>query len=388
MQQAPAHCAARCAVTALLCVLAGFAWQALTVRYNYGGNWTGLFVIGSFHSVPPLLEGENLYIFPESGGYDGQSYHMVAHDPLLRAGLGPFIDDPVLRYRRILLPAAAFLLALGRFHAIDASYIAVNLLFLFAGTWWLSRYLAVLGRPPACAFLFLLVPSTVTSLDRLTIDLAATSLCMGFAYHVEIESRWRLFAVLVLACLSRETCLLLPAAFCSSLLARRQFRRAALFALAPCPALLWYAFVGLRTSHAATAWSQLVPFAGFWQALAQPVAYPFGSLMNGVIVAHDLAATIGMLAAIVLAWIAWSLNPLAPVPIAAILWALAALPLPAAFWQDCCSAGRVFSPLLILLALREPALPWAAPLLLVSARNWLQMAPAGLSILRGLFGFD
>ena len=86
-----------CLLSALLCVAIGFAWQALTVHYNRGGNWTALFLSGSQFPVPPALSSENVYVFPDSGGYDGQMYHNVAHDPMLRHGFGKFVEcrEPV-----------------------------------------------------------------------------------------------------------------------------------------------------------------------------------------------------------------------------------------------------------------------------------------------------
>ncbi|HEV8146815.1 MAG TPA: hypothetical protein VGP79_10555 [Bryobacteraceae bacterium] len=86
-------------------------WQALTVRYSYGGNWSGLFCTGSRMPFPSELAHENIYVFPNSSGYDGQAYHYVAHDPWFQRGLANYIDAPRLRTRRILVPALAWLVA-------------------------------------------------------------------------------------------------------------------------------------------------------------------------------------------------------------------------------------------------------------------------------------
>jgi hypothetical protein len=99
---------------AVLAVMAVAGWQALTVHYSFGGNWTALYYTGAlFRGVPPALQPENIYVFPNSVGYDGQVYHYLAHDPLLRRNFGPFLDDPRYRARRILVPGVAFLLAFG-----------------------------------------------------------------------------------------------------------------------------------------------------------------------------------------------------------------------------------------------------------------------------------
>jgi hypothetical protein len=149
-------------LSALICLSIGFTWQALTVHYNRDGNWTALFLTGSRFPVPPALASEKLYVFPDSAGYDGQMYHYIAHDPLMRHGLAKFIDSPRLRYRRILLPASAFLMAFGRQAAIDKCFIACNLLFLFLGAWWVARYFALSGLSPFWSILFVAVPASVT----------------------------------------------------------------------------------------------------------------------------------------------------------------------------------------------------------------------------------
>src|SRR5580658_3341998 len=243
-----------CISSALICLAIGFAWQALTVHYNRDGNWSALFLTGSRFAVPPALASEHLYVFPDSAGYDGQMYHYAAHDPLLRHGLGKFIDSPRLRYRRILLPAAAFLLAGGRQGAIDGCFIASNLLFVFFGAWWLGRYFVLSGLSPAWSILFVATPAAVTSLDRLTVDLSMTALAMGFAYYAKIESRWRLYAVLVLAGLSRETGLILIAAYCLSRLVQRRFLAAVLFSTAGLPTIAWYMYVHSRTEAIFGSW--------------------------------------------------------------------------------------------------------------------------------------
>ena len=87
-------------------------WQWATVTANYGGNWTALFCTGATQRQPPLVVSENIYLFANSPGFDGQMYHYIAHDPLMRSDLRRYIDDPRLRYRRILIPLLAYGVAL------------------------------------------------------------------------------------------------------------------------------------------------------------------------------------------------------------------------------------------------------------------------------------
>lgn len=375
-----------CFLSALVCVGLGFTWQFLTVRYNHGGNWTGLFTIGEAFPPPPALAAENLRVIPGSG-YDGQMYHLVAHDPLFQKGFKRYMDNPRLRYRRILLPALAYLAVAGKQSAIDVSYIAWNLAFLFLGAWWLARYLVLSGRPPAIAILLVMVPAPVIALDRLTVDLCLTALCLGFAYYSKIDARGRLYAILVLAALSRETGVALTLALCVSELARRGYARAMLHATALLPAAVWYWFVDLHTRPIVLHWQQLMPLWGIARFFVDPLRYPFSPLVNAVITALDYVAVAGVLTACALAQVAFMKNKFGSMEIAAALWAFGALFLPQAFWQDCYSSGRVFTPLLLFLALRAAdrfSVKWLVPLLMVATRTWLQVLSPALSIAKGL----
>jgi hypothetical protein len=71
----------RAAAFGAIAVAGLFLWQFLTVHYNYGGNWTGLFCINTRTEVPPALEAEHLYTCAIPIGYDGSVFHLIAHDP-------------------------------------------------------------------------------------------------------------------------------------------------------------------------------------------------------------------------------------------------------------------------------------------------------------------
>ena len=130
----------RPAVLALAAVLGMWLWQFATVHFNYGGNWTALFNTAPNWPRPAFLASEDVYTFPPGSlGYDGQMYHFIAHDPWMSRGAAAAMDDPALRYRRILVPALAWAVALGRDSAIHAAYIAVILGFVFLGVYWLAR---------------------------------------------------------------------------------------------------------------------------------------------------------------------------------------------------------------------------------------------------------
>ena len=375
LNQASAKQHQRAALTvALLVSSLAFAWQWVIVRYHYGGNWTALFCTGERMTLPPSLAFENIYRFPNSLGYDGQSYHYVAHDPLLQQGLSGYIDNPRLRYRRILLPGLAHLLALGRPGYIDEAYFGVTLLFVFLGAYWLSRYALLFGRHPAWGFGFLMVPATMVSIDRLTVDIALSALCAGFVLHTMTAAPWKLYLVLQAVCLSRETGLLLAAACCLSAASRRQWIRAALFSSTALPSLGWYVYVHLTTQPSAVNWFTGYPLGGFVIRLFELIrdrsrAEPPLLLTSWDYLALDYLGLLGMLLAFILASRLDFRKSPGPTAFAALVFTLLGIFSSAAVWGEAYAFGRILSPLLLLLAMgalrQNPR--WAfLPLCLVS----------------------
>ena len=162
---------------ALLALFISLLWQFSTVRYNFGGNWTALFCTGQVERIPPELQAHT-YTFPGKG-YDGQMYRYVAHDPFLGRGYQSYVDAPRLRYRRLLVPGLALAFAGGRQGLIDGSYIAVTGMFVLLGAYWLSRWATVNELHPAWGLAFLLVPGTLVSMDRMTVDGSLAALCVA-----------------------------------------------------------------------------------------------------------------------------------------------------------------------------------------------------------------
>src|SRR5579864_1189638 len=298
------------------CTALAFCWQFLTVHSNYQGHWSALFCTGSSYPQPPQLAGENLYVFPNSPGYDGTVYHYIAHDPFLTARMLPYVDAPRYRYRRILVPLAAYSLALGRTDWVDGAYFAVILLFVFLGGYWLA------SLSPLWGFGFLLVPATLVSLDRMTVDIALAALCAGFAVYAAHGSKWRMYAVLAAAPLVRETGLLLVAAYVLHLLWKRKLRDAVLFATALVPTLLWYLFVMVQTHPEGGGVFSLIPFQGLVTRLFTPPAYALSGSTAVLVTILDYLALAGVALAVALAIrMAWK-RMTGPIEIAAYLFAL------------------------------------------------------------------
>jgi hypothetical protein len=247
---------------AILAVLIVFSWTVLRIHYACGGNWTAVFYTGTTFRVPPDLDA-GTYRF-EGTGYDGQFYRYLAHDPFLEKGYFRYVDAPQLRFRRLLVPLAAWLIGFGRQHWIDGAYVGVEMLFLALGAYWSARLLARRGRSPLWGLLFLVVPATLASFDRMLVDGPLTALFAGYLLYCE-EQRWnRVWLVAMLAALTRDTGLLFIAALVTDRLLHRDWRRAAWFASSAVPAVAWYAYVakrlppdGLASVLAVPVWSLL-----------------------------------------------------------------------------------------------------------------------------------
>jgi hypothetical protein len=368
---------------ALLCSALGLSWQLLTVHFNYGGNLTALFCHGSQHPVPPGLAFEHVYVFADSGGYDGQSYHYMAHDPLERSDIGRAVPDPWRRYPRILLPGIAHLLALGRPEWVDVSFLLSNLLFLGIGAYWLAQLLSRAGVHPMFAAAYFAFPVAITSLDRMLVDLALTSLALGFAVYLYAESPWKLYFILAAAALCRETGFLLWAAYAIHLLWLRRYRSILIFVTALLPAALWNEWVRSIPGGAVFVMPSIRPLWGRLQAVIHPRTYNFSAPVAAVIHALEWLQTAGILLAIALALRHMRKLGYDAIRNACFLWACLAMLLTFNEYDDPLAGARILAPLMMFQFLEGGRLN-RLPLLMVTPRVWLQLTPQALGILRGL----
>jgi hypothetical protein len=384
-------------VLAVLATALTLGLQWLTVTHNHGGDWSALFVMGADYPAAPQLAWERHRPVAKTG-FDGQIYHLIAHDPFFRHGLDRYVDAPRLRYRRILVPLAAHVLALGRAEWIDAAYRAVLLLFVFAGTYWSARCASALGRAPLWGLAFLAVPAVPVSMERMTVDVALAALTAGFAAYVDREGSWRLAAVLAGAALVRETGVLLAVGAALAGVLHGRGRRALWPLLALLPALAWFAWVHTRTPSYEYPLDPR-PLSGALKAMIQPDPAPdvppgqVGEWWRQTILrkpAFDRVALLGVLAAIGMGL--WGLRPWPPAAtaMAAALFALLGVVSQRADqWLFVYDYGRVYAPLVVLLllrGLREGRAVVLLPLVLMWPRMLLEMTMQVVGILRAVLG--
>ncbi len=341
---------------AVLAVVLVGGWQALTVQANYAGNWTGLFRVGATMPEPEKLAA-GTFRNPHPSGYDGQFYRLLAHDPWLREGTAAYLDSPVRRARRILIPMMAWALGLGQTGLIDYAYILLILASIFGGVYFLGRVMVWEGLPAPLGLLFLAVPATLVGIDTLTVDVSLAALTACFLWQSLTGRERGLWVTLAAAGLIRETGLLLVVSCALAALLRREFRKAFVWASAALPAALWYGYAQLAVPR--SGWSHalvprwMLPKAqlGFLARALDPPAYPqLGGALEQAVRALDVLALLAMGVAAALALLrlrTW--RPAAP---EAALGLYAALLLGISnkdFWTTPYGYSRPFAPLFVLL---------------------------------------
>ncbi len=350
-------------------------------------------------AIPPDLA-PGTYTFP-GHGYDGQMYRYVAHDLFVRRGYIKYLDGPAQRLHRILVPALAYLLVAGYQPWIDGSYIAVIAIFVLLGAYWLSRWAVLTGRHPAWALGFLLVPATLISMDRMTVDISIAAFTVAFAYYWRTAAWTRLFVVLVLACLARESGVLLAGGCCLAELLSRRIVRAVIWASSALPAFVWYVYVGRAfpepTHFGVPTWVADRIGPGIFYDMFVPPHYPLPPLFEAIARSADAISLAAILLASFLAILLLRSRPFDPLTIGAALFVVLVFALTRyTYWNNVNGYARVFSPLLLLVALgsmaqegRERWLkgPWwtsLIPVILVDLRLSMEFASSAGGIIRGL----
>lgn len=374
----------------LIAVLAVFAWQAAYIGLAHDGNWTALFLTGSTFGVPAALVDEGIYEVPGGAGYDGQFYHVIAHDLRLGPESREFLDSPRLRWRRILVPLLANVLALGQQRWIDAAYFAVILGAVFLGTFWLAGFAMSEGLPAWFGLAFLAVPAVAGSIERMTVDVALAALAVGLWYCHGRGPRWAVYLILALAPLARETGIALPAAAVAYSIYRRERKRALAEASTALPFLGWAAYVHSATvPDIAEPWGSYVPLWGIlsrtYRLFAGPV--PRGEVFQGVIL--DGMAVLGIWIGLYLAYRAIRQPPLTLFKSSLAAFALFAVFLGSrSVWFDGIAFARVLSPFIVwLLMYGMPVRAWqmALPLILTFPRAAHEVVLRSLEVVRGVW---
>ena len=192
-------------VRIFLLVVAGFFPTIYVLKhYDSPPHFAELIYFGAGEKTPPLPEVNALNpprLSP--GGYDAQYYAQVAIHPLLTdPHLKLAMDVPSYRARRILLPALAHVLGLGRPGLVLEIFALLNLGFWFLLLFGMVHFLkAESARDFLCIFAAVFTTGSMISVERALTDLPATTLLFfGAALGPAAAT-----GAIALALLARET---------------------------------------------------------------------------------------------------------------------------------------------------------------------------------------
>jgi hypothetical protein len=192
--------------------------------------------IAAFREMP-------VYVYRDTGGYDGLYYAQIAYHPTLTAAeLRPAVDGLAYRGRRILAPLLAWMLGFGRSVWIVHAYSVLNVAAWLALSAVLWRLLDVRNWRALLAWVGVLFSAGALGSVRLALpDLVALSILAGAMFLLERGRHGGALASLAASGLARETSLLaLPGFFEQPWISRRNILAGI---AAAAPLVLWIAYV-------------------------------------------------------------------------------------------------------------------------------------------------
>lgn len=234
---------------------------------RFSGNITGFFRIGSVLSLSPYLHPDQVFIFKDEMGYDGQQFLSLALDPgLQNPDTLTALDHPSYRYRRILYPVLGYLLGLGNATLIPYALVALNAIAILLLVGIISHYFKCHSPSPGQPLFVLCIPGVWMVLSLSTADLLS-SLFLVTALYGYSQKKPSLTAIaLGLGCLTRETMLLAWIGIGVASLWERREEMMLPLALAPIPATIWNLSVINRhlPGHSGISANFGFPFVGLW----------------------------------------------------------------------------------------------------------------------------
>lgn len=236
---------------AYVALVAGFIW-AFSQFYLPGKGFTYVINFGSNNEQSSLskLRKIDYYLDRHSDGYDAQYYAQIALDPSLQNKQLPrAVDNLPYRARRILMPAAAYVMGLGQPAWILQAYSVLNAL-----CWLLLGWISLRWFPPTgwvnllrwTGVLFSL--GFCVSVRSALLDGPSLLLIAAGVMLVEINRPWLATLVLGLSGLGKETNLLGSAALAPTRGSGRMEWRPAILrgSLTAAPLALWVVYLSLH----------------------------------------------------------------------------------------------------------------------------------------------
>ncbi|MCW5963807.1 MAG: hypothetical protein KIT83_07205 [Bryobacterales bacterium] len=360
-------------------IYVAFAALALVVLYHllliagHQRNVTALFYAGDRTPAPPALRG-SIFQFPDSVGFDGQYYLYLAQDPLNLQGTAAFIDNPAMRWKRILFPGLAHLMALGQPAAVPIAYIVLMWLSALLGALLLSRLCALWSYPSWLGMSFLVIPAATVSLDRMMTDIGIVVALLALLLALREDRPALAIAAIALAPLARETGIVLAAAWIAWHTARRDWRRTAWGICAVVPFAAWTAWVHFQFGPDLTLWWGW-PFEGILTRLASYAIYPAPLLGLKLALLLDYVGALGVAASFVITFMLLLRGERSVLLVMAAIYTLGISVFAREdMWGEAYSYTRTGGPVALMLAFAG-----------LEQRRWWLLAPMCLAIPRILF---
>jgi hypothetical protein len=204
-----------------------------------------------------------------------------------------------------------------------------------------------------------MVPATIISIDRMTVDVGVGALAAAFVYYAAAGRDRSLWVTLAAACLVRETGMLLVGACVLPALFRREWRRSIVWASAAVPALCWFAYLQWTASAIKLAHEPMVPTwvvprfqVGSLRRLMSPLHYDLAPPLERIAQVLDALAILATLAAGVIALMRLRRTPQGPIRESLGLHgAFVFLMTSSGFWVTPFAYGRPLAPLFVQLFL-------------------------------------
>ncbi|BBA79817.1 hypothetical protein RGRSB_1377 [cyanobacterium endosymbiont of Rhopalodia gibberula] len=211
---------------------------------RFQGNITGFFRIGSILELSPFLNPETTKIYQGEIGYDGQQFLSLALDPFLQnPETITTLDHPVYRYRRILYPLISYLFSFGNRILIPHIMVAINYLSVIGIIWIISLYFQFNQEQKWQPLLTLCIPGVWIVLSLGTADLLS-SLLLIFSFYCYRYNKPVLTAFAIsLACLARETLLLIWLAILLTSFSQNKKEQSKQLLWAWIPPFLWTIYI-------------------------------------------------------------------------------------------------------------------------------------------------
>lgn len=245
----------------LLAVLVALLWPLMWAGGQ--GNLDALLGAGDEGPARAFVERDIPDLAPLEGiGHDGQQFYAIARHPFDPDAVGDAVHPQAYRYRRILFPLVAGVLAPGGGRPLIAAFFALSLLGVVLGAVALR---AMPGGPRWMPVVAALSPAVITSLTLSLSDALGSGLGLA-ALAAATRRRWAwAVAAATLAALTRETFLIVALALVFAPGMPRPWRAASLAVPAAAVGgwLLWLSG-RLDTSLLAGGSEQLAaPFSGY-----------------------------------------------------------------------------------------------------------------------------